>query len=102
MTEVEAALGVTYVDMDALLAESDFVTLHINLTKATYHLIGQEALGKMKPTAVLINAARGGVVDSEALYKALRDGEIAYAALDVTEPEPIPDDAPSPITLLTR
>jgi glyoxylate reductase len=94
MTEAEAALGATHVDMDTLLAESDFVTVHVNLTEATYHLIGQEELRKMKPTAVLVNAARGGVVDPQALYEALRDGEIGYAALDVTEPEPIPEDDP--------
>jgi lactate dehydrogenase-like 2-hydroxyacid dehydrogenase len=94
MPEAEAAVGATYTDMDTLLAESDFVSLHVNLTEATYHLIGQEELRKMKPTAVLVNAARGGVVDPKALYEALRDGEIAYAALDVTEPEPIPEDDP--------
>ena len=94
MTEAEAALGVTYVDMDTLLAESDFVTLHVNLTEATYHLISREELRKMKSTAVLVNASRGGVIDPEALHEALRDGEIAYAALDVTEPEPIPEDDP--------
>lgn len=94
MPEAEAAVGATYTDMDTLLAKSDFVTLHVNLTEATHHLIGREELRKMKPTAVLINAARGGVVDPKALYEALRDGEIAYAALDVTEPEPIPVDDP--------
>jgi glyoxylate reductase len=94
MTEAEASLNVTFVDMDTLLAESDFVTVHVNLTEATYHLIGREELRKMKPTAVLVNAARGGVVDPQALYEALRDGEIGYAALDVTEPEPIPEDDP--------
>jgi len=94
MTEAEAGLDVTFVDMDTLLAESDFVTVHVNLTEATYHLIGREALRKMKPTAVLVNAARGGVVDPQALYEALRDGEIGYAALDVAEPEPIPEDDP--------
>jgi lactate dehydrogenase-like 2-hydroxyacid dehydrogenase len=90
--DAEAALGATYVDLDTLLAESDFVTLHVNLTEATYHLIGREELRKMKPTAVLVNASRGGVVDPEDLYQALQDGEIGYAALDVTEPEPIPED----------
>lgn len=94
MPEAEAAVGATFTDMDTLLAESDFVSLHVNLTEETYHLIGQEELRKMKPTAVLVNAARGGVVDPKALYEALRDGEIAYAALDVTEPEPIPEDDP--------
>ena len=94
MPEAEASLGVTFADKDTLLAESDFVTLHVNLTEETYHLIGREELGKMKPTAVLVNASRGGVVDPEALYEALQQGEIACAALDVTEPEPIPEDDP--------
>jgi len=86
--------GATSVDLDTLLAQSDFVTLHVPLTETTYHLIGQAALEKMKPTAILINTARGGVVDTEALYDALREGQIACAALDVTEPEPIPADHP--------
>ncbi len=94
MTEAAAALGATHVDMDTLLAQSDFITLHVNLTEATYHLISREELRKMKSTAVLVNASRGGVIDPQALYEALRDGEIAYAALDVTEPEPIPEDDP--------
>lgn len=84
----------TSVDLDTLLAESDFVTLHVPLTEATHHLISREELRKMKPTAVLINTARGGIVDAGALYEGLREGQIAYAALDVTEPEPIPADHP--------
>jgi lactate dehydrogenase-like 2-hydroxyacid dehydrogenase len=92
--EAEADLDVTFVDMDTLLAESDFVTLHVNLTEATHHLISREELRKMKSTAVLVNASRGGVIDPQALYEALRDGEIAYAALDVTEPEPIQEGDP--------
>jgi glyoxylate reductase len=84
----------TSVDLDTLLAESDFVTLHVPLTDSTYHLIGRDELRKMKPTSVLINTARGGVVDPDALYEALRDGQITRAALDVTEPEPIPADHP--------
>jgi glyoxylate reductase len=86
--------GATSVDLDTLLAESDFVTLHVPLTETTYHLIGQRELRKMKSTAMLVNTSRGGVVDPEALYEALRDKQIAYAALDVTEPEPIPVDHP--------
>ncbi|GAB4526579.1 MAG: D-glycerate dehydrogenase [Anaerolineae bacterium] len=86
--------GATSVDLDTLLAESDFVTLHVPLTEATHHLIGREELRKMKPDAILINTARGSVVDPMALYEGLRDGQIAYAALDVTEPEPIPPDHP--------
>ena len=94
MPEAEASLAATFVDMDTLLAESDFVTLHVNLTEDTHHLIGREELGVMKSTAVLVNASRGGVVDPEALYEALQEGEIACAALDVTEPEPILEDDP--------
>jgi len=76
--------------LDDLLAEADFVSLHVPLTKETYHFIDADALAKMKPTAVLINTSRGGVVDHDALYEALAAGRIAYAALDVTEPEPLP------------
>jgi D-3-phosphoglycerate dehydrogenase len=92
----EAALDLdaTRVDLDTLLTESDFVTLHVPLTEATRHLIGREELQKMQPTARLINASRGGVVDHDALHAALQEGQIAYAALDVTEPEPIPADHP--------
>ena len=92
--DLEAEHGLTYVDMDTLLGESDYVTLHVNLTEETRHLINDDTLSKMKSTAVLVNAARGPVVDPKALYKALRDGGIAAAALDVTEPEPIPMDDP--------
>ena len=76
--------------LDELLAEADFVSLHVALDASTHHLIGAEALGKMKPTAVLINTSRGPVVDPDAVYEALASGQIAYAALDVTEPEPLP------------
>ena len=92
--EDEARYVMKYVDLDTLLREADFITLHTNLTDATYHLIGEEALAKMKPTAVLVNTSRGPVVDLKALYLALRDGWITAAALDVTEPEPIPIDDP--------
>jgi glyoxylate reductase len=89
-----AELGVTYKPLDDLLAESDFVTLHVALTPETRHLIGARELTLMKPEAILVNAARGPVVDSDALVTALRSGEIGGAALDVTEPEPIPADHP--------
>jgi glyoxylate reductase len=78
--------------LNELLAEADFVSLHLPLTEGTYHIINAEALGKMKPTAVLINTSRGAVVDSDALYDGLAAGRIAYAALDVTDPEPLPAD----------
>ncbi len=92
--DAEKEFGAVYVSMEQLLAESDFVTLHVNLTPQTYHLIDAAALKAMKPSAILVNAARGGVVDHDALVEALRSGEIAYAALDVTEPEPLPADHP--------
>ena len=82
-----------HVELPALLAESDFVTLHTPLTPETHHLIDAAALGRMKRGAVLVNTARGPIVDPAALYEALRSGQLAAAALDVTEPEPIrPDD----------
>lgn len=89
-----AEMGVEFVSLEALLRQADFVTLHTPLTEATYHLIGEAELKAMKPTAILINTSRGPVVDSQALYRALKAGEIAYAALDVTDPEPIPADDP--------
>ena len=92
--EAAKALGVTFVELDELLRESDFVTLHCALTEETRHLIGTRELGKMKRDAVLVNAARGPVVDTDALTQALRDGTIWSAALDVTDPEPLPADHP--------
>ena len=80
--------------MDELLARADFVTLHVNLTPETRHLIGADALARMKPTAVVVNTSRGPVVDQVALAAALRDGTIAAAALDVTDPEPMAPDDP--------
>ncbi|MGD2166327.1 MAG: D-glycerate dehydrogenase [Anaerolineae bacterium] len=94
VAEADLDMDATRVDMDTLLTESDFVTLHVPLTEATYHLIGRDELDMMKPTATLINASRGGVVDHDALYDALREGQIGNAGLDVTEPEPIPADHP--------
>jgi lactate dehydrogenase-like 2-hydroxyacid dehydrogenase len=92
--EEEAELGARRVDMAELLQRSDFVTLHVNLTDETHHLIDADALHAMKPTAVLVNTSRGPVVDPAALEAALRDGEIFAAGLDVTEPEPLPADHP--------
>jgi glyoxylate reductase len=82
------------VPLEELLERADFVSLHCPLTPATRHLIGTEALKRMKPSASLVNTARGGVVDQVALRLALLAGEIAGAALDVTDPEPLPADDP--------
>jgi len=85
---------VEQVDLDQLLANSDIVSIHTPLTSETKHILGLKELKKMKPTACLINTARGGVVDHKALYTALTKGYIAAAAFDVTEPEPINPDNP--------
>lgn len=90
----EAEFSATYRTLDELLAESDFVTLNCPLTSETTNLISAAEFAKMKPTAVLINMSRGAVVDTEALYSALRTGQIAAAGIDVTEPEPLPRDHP--------
>jgi len=84
----ERDLGAQFVEPERLLAESDFVTLHVNLTSQTRHLIGEPELRRMKPTAYLVNAARGPVVDEAALVRALKEGWIAGAGLDVYEEEP--------------
>ena len=86
--------GVKLTSLDELLAEADYVSLHTPLTAETRHLIGAAELKAMKPTAVLINTARGPVVDEPALVEALASGEIAAAGLDVFEEEPLPADSP--------
>ncbi len=73
---------------------SDFVSIHCPLTPQTHHLIDADALARMRPTAILVNTARGPIVDQVALRHALVEGEIAGAALDVTDPEPLPADDP--------
>jgi glyoxylate reductase len=85
---VERELRATYADPDTLLRESDFVTVHTPLMPETKHLVNEAALGKMKKTAILVNAARGPIVDETALVRALREGWIAGAGLDVFEEEP--------------
>ncbi|WP_448536123.1 glyoxylate reductase [Pseudothermotoga sp.] len=86
--QIEKELKATFVDLPTLLKESDFVTLHVPLTKETHHLIGEKELKMMKKGAYLINTARGPVVDEKALVKALKEGWIKGAALDVFENEP--------------
>ncbi len=86
--ESEKELSATYVDLDTLVKVSDFVSLHVPLVDDTRHLIDAARLSTMKPTAFLVNAARGPVVDEQALLDALRDGKIAGAGLDVFEREP--------------
>ena len=86
-----AALGVDLVSLDDLLANSDFITIHLPKTKETANLIGDAALSKVKPTVRIINAARGGVLDEAALYKAISQGRVAGAGLDVFATEPCTD-----------
>lgn len=92
--DLETQYGLTWAELPDLLAQADFVSLHLPLTPQTRHYIGAAELALMKPTAVLVNAARGPVVDSAALYAALKGGHIYAAGLDVTEPEPLPADDP--------
>lgn len=92
--ELENAWGIRYAPFDELLSRADFITLHVNLTAHSTKLIGPRELSLMKPTAILINTSRGPVVDTEALYQALKQGRLAHAALDVTDPEPLPPDHP--------
>ena len=91
MTVVSAGAGEP---VEELLERSDFVSLHCPLTPETYHLIDAAALARMRPTAILVNTARGPIVDHDALRAALSDGTIAGAALDVTDPEPLPATDP--------
>lgn len=86
--------GYRPVDFETILKESDIVTIHVPLTKETYHMIGERELKLMKPTALLVNTARGAVIDETALIKALKEGWIAGAALDVFEDEPLKPDNP--------
>lgn len=92
--QTEADLGVIYVSKEALLRQADFVAITVPMTPETRHLIGRAELRLMKSTAVLINVARGGVLDHDALLEALQHHWIYAAAVDVTEPEPLPRDHP--------
>src|SRR2546427_579638 len=99
---VSSVIGVDTIDMDAantvdlttLLRTSDVVSVHVTLTSETRHMLGAAELRLMQPHAYLINTARGGAIDAQALYQVLRDRAIAGAALDVFEPEPLPMDSP--------
>ena len=88
-TQVEQEFGARLVDKEALLRQSDFISLHLPLSSATYHYIGREELKLTKPSAILINSARGQIVDQSALLEALQNRQIAGAGLDVTDPEPM-------------
>ncbi len=93
-SDVTGPLGATYLPLEELLPRCDFVSIHVNLSEETRGLINAKTLSWMKPTAVLVNTSRGPVVDQPALAAALQGGVIAAAALDVTDPEPIPMDDP--------
>jgi len=93
-TKIEESVMAMRISLKELLSESDFVSLHVPLIPETHHLIDATALEAMKSTSILINAARGPVVDTRALHYALSNNQIAAAALDVTDPEPLPSDNP--------
>lgn len=94
--ELPTQLSAERVELDRLLRESDFVSLHTDLNDKTRHLIGLRELSLMKPTGILINTSRGGVVDQDALVQALQNKQIFAAGLDVTDPEPLPANHPLP------
>ncbi len=94
VTEPQAPEGVRMLDLDELLAGSDFVSVHVPLADETRHLLSRERLFAMKPGALLVCAARGGIVDENGLCEALAEGHLGGAALDVFEQEPLPDDSP--------
>jgi len=92
--DVEKEYGFKYASLKRVIAESDFLSIHVPLTPETNKFIGEKQLKAMKSTAILINLSRGPVVDTDALYKALTKGWIAGAGLDVFDPEPVPTDHP--------
>ena len=92
--DMEKKHGFKYASLKRVLTESDFISIHVPLTSETHHFIGAKQLKMMKPSAILVNLARGAVVDTEALYEALLKGQIAGAGLDVFDPEPVPPEHP--------
>ncbi len=92
--EAAEAEGVEPVSLEDLFRRADAVSIHTPYSPETHHLVGAELLGLMKPTAVIVNTARGNIIDEDALYEALRDGKIAGAGLDVFAAEPLPADSP--------
>lgn len=93
-TGTRTADGIEIVTFEEVLATCDVISLHVPLMKSTHHLIGEDALARMKPGAVLVNTCRGGVVDTQAVARALQDGRLKGAGLDVFEEEPLPVDSP--------
>lgn len=93
-TEAVDAVGAKRVDLNSLLEQSDFVSLHVPMTDETRYFIGRSELKRMKPSAILVNTARGGLIDEAALHEALTNDRLAGAALDVFEEEPLPNDHP--------
>ncbi len=88
----DAQMGVEYAAREELLRQADFILLAVTLNPSTRHLVNAQTLAQCKPGARFVNISRGGVVDMDALYDALKNGHLAYAALDVTDPEPLPGD----------
>lgn len=88
----DEALGVTYVTFDELLAQADFIVIAVTLNPTTKGMFNKEAFAKMKDGARIVNISRGAVIDTEAMYEALLSGKLAHAAMDVTDPEPLPGD----------
>ena len=88
----DVALGATYVTFDELLAQADFIVVAVTLNPTTKGMFNKEAFAKMKDGASIVNISRGAVIDTEAMYEALLSGKLAHAAMDVTDPEPLPGD----------
>ena len=88
----DEALGATYVTFDELLAQADFIVIAVTLNPTTKGMFNKEAFAKMKDGARIVNISRGAVIDTEAMYEALLSGKLAHAAMDVTDPEPLPGD----------